>query len=30
MEYSLAKEQITKNTLKNIDVVSTFKEYEKK
>ena len=29
MEYSLTKEQITKNTLKNIDVVSTFKEYEK-
>lgn len=29
MGYSLAKEQITKNTLKNIDVVSPFKEYEK-
>lgn len=29
MKYNLTKEQITKNTLKNIDVVSTFKEYEK-
>lgn len=29
MEYSLAKEQITRKILKNIDTVSTFKEYEK-
>lgn len=29
MEYSLAKEQITRKILKNIDTVSTFKEHEK-
>lgn len=29
MEYRLAKEQITRKILKNIDIVSTFKEYEK-